>query len=141
MDRLTRAEQRAEQLRNQLVDTQTKQADLQSRLEQTEYAMRPENIERVVQMYGTTRPDEARDVRRKQLEMEKSRLQSQLTTLDTARVRLEQSIATADAQVDLLRQRLDKTLEQDSSRTTVAPVQTTTGGDRTPQPKKPYPDN
>ena len=47
MERLTRAEQRAEQLRSQLMDIQSKIADFESRLEQIEYALRPENIERV----------------------------------------------------------------------------------------------
>jgi len=45
-ERLTRAEQRAESLRAQQLDTESKLADAQSKLEQIEYQLRPENIER-----------------------------------------------------------------------------------------------
>src|SRR5215813_5776504 len=53
MDRLTRAEQRAEGLRAQQLDTETKLADLQNRLDQIEFAIRPENIERATATYGS----------------------------------------------------------------------------------------
>ncbi len=53
MERLTRAEQRAEQLRGQLLDTESKMADIEAKLEQIEYAMKPENIDRATQGYGS----------------------------------------------------------------------------------------
>src|SRR4029434_1322182 len=106
MERLTRAEQRAEQLRSQLIDVQSKIADFESKLEQIEYALKPENIDRATQGYGTVHPEEARESRRRQLENEKGRLQAQLSILETSRVRLESAIATADSEVDLLRARL-----------------------------------
>ena len=55
MERLTRAEQRAEQLRSQLVDIQSKIADFEAKLEQIEYALKPENIERATHGYGSAR--------------------------------------------------------------------------------------
>src|SRR4030095_1556575 len=106
--RLPRAEQRAEQLRSQQIDTQSKIADLQSRLDQVEYMLKPENIDRATQGYGTVHPEEARDTRRRQLENEKGRLQAQLSILENSRVRLESAIATADSEVDLLRARLNE---------------------------------
>ncbi len=112
MERLTRAEQRAENLRSQQVDVETKLADLQSKLEQIEYAIRPENIERATATYGTTRPEEARDARRRQLEGERSRAQAQVKILETSRVRLELAVANADAEVDLLRRRLQTQQQQ-----------------------------
>jgi chromosome segregation ATPase len=105
MERLTRAEQRAEQLRQQLVDVQSKLADLQSRMEQVDYSLKPENIDRATQSYGAVHPEEARDARRKQLESEKKRLQDQIDILTTSKTRLEQSLASADNEVDLLRAR------------------------------------
>src|SRR4030095_14714976 len=108
MERLTRAEQRAEQLRSQLIDGQSKIADLQSRMDQVEYMLKPENIDRATQGYGTVHPEEARESRRRQLENEKGRLQAQLSILETSRVRLESAIATADSEVDLLRARLNE---------------------------------
>src|SRR6185437_4932502 len=78
MERLTRAEQRAEQLRSQLMDIQSKIADFESKLEQIEWAIKPENIERATQGYGTVHPEEARESRKRQLESERSRVQAQL---------------------------------------------------------------
>jgi chromosome segregation ATPase len=112
MERLTRAEQRAEQLRTQLIDVQSKMADLQSRLDQVEYFLKPENIEKATQGYGTVHPEEARDARRAQLENERSRLQAQLDILEKSRVRLESAITTADSEVDLLKARLDQQRDQ-----------------------------
>lgn len=118
MERLTRAEQRAESLRAQQLDTESKLADAQSKLEQIEYQMRPENIERAAS-YGTTRPEDARDARRRQLENEKSRLLAQTKILETSRARLETSLATADAEVDTLRQKIElQQAQQDTSGTT-----------------------
>jgi predicted nucleic acid-binding Zn-ribbon protein len=112
MERLTRAEQRAEQLRMQLVDVQSKIADLESKLEQVEYALKPENIERVTQGYGSVHPEEARDARRRQLESERNRLRSQLKILETSQSRLEVSVVNADNEVDLLRAKLQQRREQ-----------------------------
>jgi hypothetical protein len=115
MERLTRAEQRAESLRAQQLDTESKLADAQSKLEQIEYQLRPENIERAAG-YGTTHPEEAREARRRQLENEKSRVLAQTKILETSRARLETSVATADAEVDNLRQRIElQQAQQDPS--------------------------
>jgi DNA repair exonuclease SbcCD ATPase subunit len=114
MERLTRAEQRAEQLRSQLIDVQSKMADFQSRLEEVDYSLKPENIERATQGYGTLHPEEARDTRRRQLESEKARVQAQLNILETSRTRLDQAITTADAEVDRLRARLNQQRDQES---------------------------
>ncbi len=112
MERLTRAEQRAEQLRMQLVDVQSKIADLESQLEGIEFALRPENIERATATYGSTRPEEARQARQRQLENERNRVKAQLRILQTSLVRLEVSCANADSEVDLLRAKLQQRREQ-----------------------------
>jgi hypothetical protein len=108
MERLTRAEQRAEQLRGQLVDTESKMADIESKLEQIEYALKPENIERATQGYGSVRPEDARETRRRQLETERTRLRSQLKILETSKSRLEIALTSADNEVDLLRAKLQQ---------------------------------
>ena len=112
MERLTRAEQRAEQVRMQLVDVQSKIADLEAKLEGVEYALRPENIERATQTFGSTRPEEAREARRRQLESERGRLKAQLKILETSKSRLETSSALADNEVDLIRAKLQQRREQ-----------------------------
>ena len=129
MERLTRAEQRAEQLRSQLIDTQSKIADFESRLEQLDYALKPENIERATQGYGTVHPEEAREARKRQLESERARVQAQLKLVESSKTRLETAVSNADAEVDSLRLKLNQRREQMDA----APVQTPA----TPQPKKP----
>jgi hypothetical protein len=115
MERLSRAEQRAENLRTQQVEVEGKLADLQSRLEDTEYLMKPENIERDMATYGSTRPEVVRETRRRKLEGDRNRLLAQIKILETSRVRLESATVTADAEVDLLRRRLELRRAQDSA--------------------------
>ncbi|HEX3249829.1 MAG TPA: hypothetical protein VHS05_10410 [Pyrinomonadaceae bacterium] len=112
MERLTRAEQRAEQLRSQLIDVQGKIANFESALEQIEFALRPENIESSTAGYGSTRPEQAREARKKQLEGEKARVQAQLKLVESSKSRLETAVANADAEVDLLRDKLNQRREQ-----------------------------
>ena len=121
MERLTRAEQRAEQLRSQLMDIQSKIADFEAKLEQIEFALRPENLEGSMAGYGSTRPEQARDMRKKQLEGERSRTQAQLKLAETSRSRLEVAVANADSEVDLLRAKLNQRREQMDAMPSEAP--------------------
>jgi hypothetical protein len=109
LERLSRAEQRAEGLRAQLRDVQMKEADLQARADQLEIDLRPENIERLTANTGSVHPEEAREARRRLLENERTRVRSQLDLFTQSRTRLESAIATADAEADRIRQRLDET--------------------------------
>jgi phage shock protein A len=131
MERLTRAEQRAEQLRSQLMDTQSKIADYESRIEQLDFALKPENIEASTATYGTTHPEQARDARRKQLESEKARVQAQLKLAESSRTRLETGVANADQEVDTLRAKLQQRRDQMDAQ----PATPTT--DMPPKPRKP----
>lgn len=122
IERLTRAEQRAETFRAQLRDVQSKETDLQAQFDQVEYALQPENIERVVGTFGTTHPEVAREQRRRQLESQRTKLRVQLDQLEQSRIRLEAAIATADAEVDKLQRQMELTNQQlNQPQTTVAP--------------------
>jgi TolA-binding protein len=92
----TNAQERAANLRAQLADTEARQTELQSRLQQLEENLKPENIERTLAGVGSVHPEELREARRRQLENEKRGVQSQLDTLGASRSRLETAIA-ADA--------------------------------------------
>ena len=109
LERLSRAEQRAETFRAQLREVQEKESNLTGRMEQIEFELRPESIDRAVAVNGSTRPEEAREARRRALESEKTRTRSQLDALQSSRQRLESAIVTADTEVDRLRKRLDET--------------------------------
>jgi hypothetical protein len=60
---------------------QAKIGELEVRLEDVEFALKPENVERATSVYGTTRPCEIRAQRKKQLETERERVQRQLEQL------------------------------------------------------------
>ena len=107
LERLSRAEQRSADLWKQLREVESEQADLQARLEEIDYNLRPENIDRSVAGFGSMRPEELREQRRKSLENEKVRVQKQLDSLAANHSRLETAIAGADADVERIRTRLD----------------------------------
>jgi hypothetical protein len=107
LERLSRAETRVETLRVQLRDVQSKEAELQTRALQLEYELQPGVIERTLAVSGSTRPEDMREQRRRQLEADKTSIQTQLNQLATSRVRLETAITNAEAEADRLRTRID----------------------------------
>jgi septal ring factor EnvC (AmiA/AmiB activator) len=90
-------QERAANLRAQLVEVQAKQTELQTRLQRIEEEIKPENIAFSLAGIGSTHPEELREQRRRQLEIERKGLQSQLDTLAASRARLEAAIASAEA--------------------------------------------
>lgn len=107
LERLSRAEQRAEQIRKQLDEVIEKQGTLQARIDQIEYEVKPENIERNAALFGSLRPEEIREQRRKSLESEKARLQIQLNQARDSQNRLEISIKNADDLVVKLQKKVE----------------------------------
>ena len=92
------AQERAANLRAQLIEAQARQAELQTRLQRLEEDLKPENIERSLAGVGSVHPEDLREARRRQLEIEKRGVQSQLDVLAASRSRLETAIAAADAE-------------------------------------------
>jgi hypothetical protein len=89
--------QRLDDLRAQLQELEYKEAEIKIRLEQLEFDLRPENIERQTNGYGSTRPEELREARRRQLQIEKDHLLTQWERLASDRVQLSAAIANAQA--------------------------------------------
>jgi len=116
LDLLTRAEQRAETLRKELLDRIEKEASLKGRLAQNDEEIRPESIERALNPIGTTRTVELRDTRRRVLDNERRGLESLLIQTTQSRLRLEDDVRQADSLVSKLRQRvlplIDKEIEK-----------------------------
>jgi hypothetical protein len=92
------ARERAGELRRQLSDVEAKQAELQARLQQIEESLKPENIQSSLAGVGSTRPEELREQRRRQLEIERTGMRSQLDLLATSHSRLETAIVQADGE-------------------------------------------
>lgn len=91
------AHERIDRLHEQLVDVQSKQVDLQSRLDTLNEQLKPENIEKSLAGVGSTRPEDLRELRRRQIETEKSGIEQQLAVLNESRTKLEAGIAQAEA--------------------------------------------
>ena len=93
----TSASDTAAKLRLQLIEVQTKEGELRTRLPQLDEDLKPENIERSLAGIGSTHPEELREHRRRQLTIEKNGVLAQLKTLEASEASLESVIATADA--------------------------------------------
>jgi hypothetical protein len=91
------AAETAENLKAHLLDVQGKEETLRARLAELDEAIKPENIERSLAGVGSTRPEELRESRRRQLTIQRDGLQSQLQLLETERQRLEAALANAEA--------------------------------------------
>ncbi|MBA3515054.1 MAG: hypothetical protein H0T77_11845 [Pyrinomonadaceae bacterium] len=91
------AQERAAGLRQQLAEVQAKQTELETRFRQLEEDLKPENIEKGLAGTGSTRPEELREQRRRQLEIEKKNVQTRLDQLAISRTRFETGIVQADA--------------------------------------------
>ncbi len=111
LDILTRAEQRSESLRKQLFEIVERESTIKTRLEQMEFEMRPEMIDRQVAFAGTLRPEELRDMRRKNLEIEKKNLQDLLLQVQSTRSNLQLNVDKSDQLVEKLRLKLEKDID------------------------------
>ena len=138
MERLARAEARAEAVQAQLRDTMEKEANLQARVDQLEESSRPENIDRQIATLGSFRPDVERDRLRAQYENEKRRVRELIEVNARQRQRLEMSLQTADQLVARLRTQLDdetrRELEAEAAESAGGDTSSTTGTNRTPRP-------
>jgi chromosome segregation ATPase len=112
LERLTRAEQFAENLRTQLRDVTDKEAQYQERLSQIEYELQPDVIQLRAAGVGSLNPSAVRDSIQKSLERERDRINKQLELLASSRTHLGAAVASAEAQVEKLRQRVDAADQQ-----------------------------
>jgi Rad3-related DNA helicase len=104
---LTRAEQRAETLRRELLEMIRCEAVYRNRLVQIDEDMRPESIDRNLTLVGTTRSTtDLRDLRRRVLDNERKGVENLLNQTAQSRLRLEDDVKMADEMVARIRKRL-----------------------------------
>ena len=92
------AQERAATLRAQLLEVEQKQTELQTRRQKLEEDIKPENIAENLAGIGSTKPEDLREQRRRQLEIELNSVKTQLDLLSNSKSRLETAIARADAE-------------------------------------------
>lgn len=111
LDILTRAEQRAENIRKQMFEMIEKESAIKTRLNNIENDIRPEVIDRQVAFAGSLRPEQLREMRKKSLEAEKLNLQNLLTEIQNTKANLETNVQKADQLVEKLRAKLEKDID------------------------------
>src|SRR5436190_15792602 len=89
--------EQAQKLRGDLSQLQDREAEIKIRLTELEYELKPETIERHFAGVGSVHPEELREARRKQLQLEKDRLVRQLSEIDQNQARLETQIQIEDS--------------------------------------------
>lgn len=91
----TSAAESVDQIKLRLLDLEAKEQELKYRKIELEEALKPENIERSLAGIGSTRPEELREARRRQLTIERDGIVAQLRILENTRTRLDSQLAEA----------------------------------------------
>jgi len=94
------AAETVENLNLQIIDVKAREDNLRLRVQQLDEDLKPENIERALAGVGSTRPEELREQRRRQLTIEKTAVVAQLEETAALRSRLEADLATAEVDAD-----------------------------------------
>ena len=89
------AAEAVDQIKLNLLDLQAKEEQLKYRKIELDEAIKPENIERSLAGVGSTRPEELREARRRQLTIERDSIVAQLKIIENTRTRLESQLAEA----------------------------------------------
>lgn len=93
----TGATQSVDDLRSRLNEVEAREAALQARVKQLEEDLKPENIERALAGVGSSKPEDLRESRKKEIGIELEGIRKQLALLATSRERLQMVISTAEA--------------------------------------------
>lgn len=112
LDILSKAETRAQNLRQELIELVEKESEIKTRMEKIENDLRPEMIERMIAFAGSLRPEELREMRRKTLETEKNNLQNLLFQIQANKSELELNVQKADRLVEKLRYKLEAEIDK-----------------------------
>lgn len=104
-DHMTKEEQRVENLLSQLVVIGEKEAALQSRMDEVNEQLRPENIDQLP-VNGSLRPEQVREAARLRLTNEQTRIRSQIELLQQSRTKLQSSQAVTEMLIQNLRMKL-----------------------------------
>ncbi len=111
LDILSKAEQRSESLRKQLFDMIEKESTIKTKLDLIETNIRPEAIDREVAFAGSLRPEALRELRKRQLEVERTNLQALLAEIQRTKSVLEQNLQRSESMVERLRAKLEKEID------------------------------
>jgi hypothetical protein len=112
LDILTRAEERAEKLRDQLFEMIEKENAINTRLAELQYSALPETIERNMAFTGSLKPEQLREMRRKSIEAEKTNQEKLLMQVQERKNLLTASVLKADELVEKIRTKLERDIDE-----------------------------
>lgn len=108
---LSRAEQRAETLREKLFNLTEKENSLKAEMEQVEYDSQDDVINRNLAVIGSMRPEELREQKRRTLQNKKTNLSNLLQQIQANKAGLEENVVKADLLVEKLRAKLETDID------------------------------
>jgi hypothetical protein len=108
---LSRAEQRAEGLREKLFSLTEKENTIKAELEQVEYDSQDDVINRNLAIVGSMRPEELRAQKLRVLQNKKTNLNNLLQQIQSNKAGLEENVAKADLLVEKLRVKLETDID------------------------------
>jgi chromosome segregation ATPase len=108
---LSRAESRAETLREKLFSLTEKENNLKAELEQIEYDSQDEVINRSMAIVGSMRPEDLREQKRRVLQNKKTNLNNLLQQIQANKAGLEENVVKADLLVEKLRLKLETEID------------------------------
>jgi chromosome segregation ATPase len=95
-DEVNLASSSVDDLRMHLAEVQAREGELQARAKQIDEDLKPENIARSLAGVGSTKPEEMRELRRRELTIEREKIANQLKLYAKSRERLQTVIQTAE---------------------------------------------
>jgi hypothetical protein len=90
------AAETVDRIKLQLLDLQAKEEELKTRAAELEEALKPDNIARSLAGVGSTKPEELRETRRRQLTIQRDGVLAQLKIVEDSRNRLQAALAQAE---------------------------------------------
>jgi hypothetical protein len=93
---LNQTEQLAATLRKSLIETGEREASIKRRIGQIQTELRPENLDRSIQLQGTVKAEELRDSRRRNLENERNNLQALLFEIEASNRQISENLREAE---------------------------------------------
>jgi len=111
-EQLEHEQEIGERLQLHLIEIAEKEVPLLARMDQINQLLRPEAMDRVLAGVGSVHPEDVRDETRKSLTTERFRIQAQLELFRQDRMRTQASLATTDAAIQRLKQKLLEALSK-----------------------------
>ena len=105
-EELEREQDRAEKFQLHLIEIAEKESPLLARIDQINQLLKPEAMERNMAGVGSVHPEDLREETKKSLLSERFRIQAQLELFRQDRYRTQASLATTDAAIARIKQKL-----------------------------------